>query len=192
MRAGNTWNAAVAAGLALLCLLVSSCGGSDGSDSSASEQSVATPTAPSGGKIENHLTNSDRRRAALITRRDPKLEAVLGSRQRRLADLVPVTSANGTELEGVVVTVMFEPAIRFDHRSLPAEVPPNRLAPPGTPTIRRSYRCTATGITKLEVRVDLDTSRVVEIVPAGPRAKIAEMQLMGPPLGRFYMPISED
>jgi hypothetical protein len=78
--------------------------------------------------MENHLTNSDRRRAVWITQRDPELETVLGSRQGRLAALVPVATAGGTELEGAVVTV----------------------------------------ITKLEVRGDLDTGRVLEIVPAGP------------------------
>ncbi|MDX6594690.1 MAG: hypothetical protein QOI72_72 [Solirubrobacterales bacterium] len=127
-----------------------------------------------------------------MARRDPDVEAVVGSRRIRLAGLVPVTSADGTKLEGAVVTVSFKPAVSLDHRRLPAQIPPNRLAPPGTPPLSRSYSCSATGVTKLEVRVDLDAGRVVEIIPAGLQAKITEMQLMGPALNRIYKPISED
>lgn len=120
------------------------------------------------------------------------MESIVGSRPGRLAGVVPVTSADGTKLEGAVVTVRFKPAVSLNHRRLPAQIPPNRLAPPGTPPLRRSYSCSATGVTKLEVHVDLDTGRVVEIVPAGPKAEITEMQLIGPALSRFYKPISED
>ena len=181
----------VATGISVLCLLISSCGSSRGT-SSAGQGNGATAQEHLAEQMDNHLTNPDRRRVVDTARRSSDVELVLGSRRSQLGGLVPVTSADGTKLEGAVVTVRFKPAVRLTNRSLPAQIPPNRLAPPGTPPLRRSYRCTATGVTKLEVRVDLDSNRVVEIVPAGPKAKITEMQLIGPAVSRFYKPISED
>lgn len=181
---------AAAVVLSVLCLVISSCGSDGGS--TAGQQSIATPIAPPRKQIKNQLTNQDRRRIAVVARKSPTVESVLGSRGRRLTGLVPVTSADGTKLEGAVVTVSFKPVARLDHRRLPAQIPPNQLAPPGTPPLSRVYRCSATGVTKLELRIDLGTDRVVEIIPAGPQAEITEMQLLGPALSRIYKPISED
>jgi hypothetical protein len=187
MREVNSSKVAVAVGFSVLCLLISSCG-----SSSAGHESVATLKVPPAEQIDNHLTNQDRRRTLVTARRSTNVESVIGSHRSRLASLVPVTNADGTELEGAVVTISFKPAVSLDHRRLPTQILPNRLAPPGTPPLRRSYSCSATGVTKLEVHVDLDTGHVVEIVPAGPKARITEMQLIGATLPRFYKPISED
>lgn len=151
-----------------------------------------TPKVPPTEQISNHLTNRNRRRATVIVRQSLDVELALGSRRSRIASLIPVASTDGTKLEGAVATISFKPALSLDHHKLPAQISPNQLAPPGIPPLHRSYSCSATGVTKFEVRVDLDTDQVVEIIPSGPMAKITEMQLIGPALNRFYKPISED
>ena len=189
MRGISNSMVAIGSGLILLALLMSACGRS-GDGSGTRDLDVAPPKASStGNREDSDVSDLQRQRIVSVARNDPGVEAVLGMREGRLAGFVPVRSPGGTKQEGAVVTMRFERALTMDHRRLPAQILPNELAPGGTPPIRRSYSCSATGVTAVEVHVDLDSGRVVEIVPAGPKAKISEMRLIGPPVGRFYQPM---
>jgi hypothetical protein len=189
MRGIRNSMVALGSGLILLALLMSACGKS-GDGSGTRDLDVAPPKASStGNRDDSDFSDLQRQRTVSVARNDPGVEAVMGVREGRLAGFVPVRSSDGTKLEGAVVTMRFERALTLDHRRLPAQILPNELAPVGTPPIRRSYSCSATGVTELEVRVDRDTGQVVEIVPAGPNAKISEMRLIGPPVGRYYQPV---
>lgn len=190
MRGQLRSHAATMCVLLALCVASASCGSEQGS--TAGQQGRVTPGATPPQQIWNQLTKGERRRIAVVARKSATVESVLGSRKDGVTDLVPVTSANGNKLEGAVVTLSFKPAIVLDRRHLPAQIPPNQTAPQGTPPLSRVYRCSATGVTKLEVRVDLGSGRVVEIITAGPKVKITEMQLLGPSISQIYKPMSED
>ena len=99
----------------------------------------------------------------------------------RASTVIPWVSEGGGELLGGVIHIHLSPVVDFDDQKLPATISPNQKAPPGTPTLHRFVRMSATNVSELEVQVELANQRVVRIEPSGTGYQVTKVELIGPP-----------
>lgn len=99
----------------------------------------------------------------------------------RASKVIPWVSEGSQELLGGVVHLHLSPAVDFDDQKLPATISPNQKAPPGTPTLYRFVRMSATSVSELEVQVKAANQRVVRIEPSGTGYQVTRVELIGPP-----------
>ncbi len=99
----------------------------------------------------------------------------------RASKVVPWVAEGGGGLIGGAVHLYLSTAVDFANQKLPATISPNQKAPPGTPTLYRYVRMSATSVSELEVQIQLANRRAVRIEPAGGGYKITKLKLIGPP-----------
>lgn len=128
------------------------------------------------------LTKADVRkiRASALHNRFVR-EVSAGSRVRASKVVPVVAEGEGGELVGGSVRLFLRPPVEFDSQKLPATISPNRKAPPGTPTLYRYIRMSASDVGQLEVEIKLENGRPVRIEPAGEGYKVTKAELIGPP-----------
>jgi hypothetical protein len=127
------------------------------------------------------MTAADVRTIKASIRRDHFVRQIAAGSRVRLSNVVPWVSEGDTELLGGATELYLSPAIDLDDQKLPATISPNRKAPPGTPTLYRFIRMSATNVSELEVSVRLANRRVVRIEPSGTGYEVTKMELIGPP-----------
>lgn len=103
-----------------------------------------------------------------------------------VAAIEPWINGAGNLLVGSVVRIAIRPPVRLEKHGLPVYITPGPYAPPGTPSLEKVLRTSATRVSELRAYVLLGPERVVEIEPAGAHAAVTEQHLLGPPLGRSY------
>jgi hypothetical protein len=116
-------------------------------------------------------------------------ELSAGSRVHASA-AIPWIAEGGGRLLGGVTHLYLSPAVDLEDQKLPATISPNEHAPPGTPTLYRYVRMSATGVEELEVQVKFRNREAVRIEPSGTGYSITKAELIGPPPrpARFYAP----
>jgi hypothetical protein len=136
------------------------------------------------------LTPADARKIRLAAVRDRFVRELAGGSRVRLAgQVVPWLSADGRKLLGGVVQLALAPAVDFEDQKLPVTISPNQKAPPGTPTLYRFARMSATDVSRLEVEVRLADAKAVRIEPSGDGYTVTKLELIGPPpTGSAYAP----
>jgi hypothetical protein len=182
--------------LSALCgaaLLVGCGGGSAGT--AAGLTSSGVPEGPTisraGGPSHGSpsMTAADARKIKAAVRRDPFVREVAAGSRIHLSKVIPWVSEGDTELLGGATIVHLDPAVDLERQKLPAEIYPNHKAPPGTPTLHRFIRMSATNVSELEVSARLATGRVVRIEPSGTGYRVTKAELIGPaPTGPAYAP----
>ncbi len=127
------------------------------------------------------LSRADARKLKAFALRNRYVRGVVAGSHPSVVDVVPWLSEGGRELIGGRVEIRLGSPVRLVDERLPGTISPNRKAPPGTPTLHRFARFSATNVTELDVSVELDGGRAVQIEPAGDGAKVTKIELIGPP-----------
>jgi hypothetical protein len=170
--------------LVIGALLLAGCGGSAAVDSTAGSGSATqvTPTFhPVGDRANGNLGKAKARRVESLALHNHFVERIAGDRQITVAGPVARwVTEGGRHLIGGVVKIPISPPARFTNLRLPATISPNHKAPPGTPTLYRYARMSATNVGELEVAVDLSEGRPVRIEPSGDGYRITKLELIGP------------
>jgi hypothetical protein len=182
--------------LTTLCgaVLLVGCGGA-GSGTAAGTVAASVPEQPtitggsaSGSKLPR-LTAADLRRIRTSIRRDRFVREVAGGSRVLVGKVIPSVSEGGRQLLGGAAQVHLSPAVEIEDQKLPVEIYPNQKAPPGTPTLHRFIRMSATGVGELEVAARLANGRVTRIEPSGTGYKVTKAELIGPaPTDPAYAP----
>lgn len=135
------------------------------------------------------MSGADVREIKAAVRRDPYVREVAAGSRLRVAGVIPWVSEGGTELIGGAAHVYLRPAVDLENQKLPATISPNHMAPPGTPTLYRFIRMSATDVSELEVSVRRADDRVVRIEPSGSGYRVTKAELIGPaPTDPAYAP----
>jgi hypothetical protein len=172
--------------LASVVVFLAGCGSSDSADTSPAEAFRPTPprlgkTIPSGSPPRSWLTKTDARELKTAALHNRFVRAIAEGNRPRIVNVGPWVSEEGWELIGGSVEIRLSPPMRLVNERLPATISPNRKAPPGTPTLYRFARFSATNVTELDVSVELDGGRAVAIEPSGDGVKVTKIELIGPP-----------
>jgi hypothetical protein len=171
--------------LSIVAVVLAGCGGSAAVDSSIHFDSVSQPRPafhPVPGRASHGLSQVKGRRIESLALHNRFVGQIAGSRQISVASPVePWVSEGDRSLIGGIVKISISPPARLTNQRLPATVTPNRKAPPGTPTLYRYARMSATNVGELEVAVDLSKHRPVGIEPSGDGYRISKLELIGPP-----------
>jgi hypothetical protein len=182
--------------LSILCstLLFAACG-RGGSGATAGTVSTGVPEQPTitgggaPGKKAPRLTAADARKVKASIRSDRFLREVAGDSGVRIGRVIPWVAEGGRILLGGAARVHLSPAVDFEDQKLPAEIYPNEKAPPGTPTLHRFIRMSATNVGELEVSARLANGRVTRIEPSGTGYEVTKAELIGPaPTNPAYAP----
>ena len=166
--------------------LLVGCGGGDPTEASTAAQ--PPPAAqPKLGKVapgstpSRSLSKADARKLKAFALRNRYVRDIVAGSHPSVVDVIPWLSEGGRELIGGGVEIRLSSPVRLVNERLPGMIFPNQKAPLGTPTLHRFARFSATNVTELDVSVELDSGRAVQIEPAGDRAKVTKIELIGPP-----------
>jgi hypothetical protein len=180
--------------LASAVVFLAGCGSDDSADTSPAKGTLPAPprlgkAIPPGSPPSSWLTKADARELKTAALHNRFVRGIAEGSHPRAVDVVPWTSEGGQELIGGRVEVRLSQPVRLVNERLPATISPNRKAPPGTPTLYRFARFSATNVTELDVSVELDSGRAVQIEPSGDGAKVTKIELIGaPPKNPAYAP----
>lgn len=174
--------------------LLAGCGGG-GSGTSAGTVASGAPEGPSISRAPApapkppRLTAADARRVEASIRRDRFVREVAAGCRIRVGKVIPWLTEGGRVLLGGAARVYLNPAVDLEDQKLPVDIYPNHKAPPGTPTLNRFVRMSATGVGELEVSARLANGRVVRIEPSGAGYRVTKAELIGPaPTDPAYAP----
>jgi hypothetical protein len=135
------------------------------------------------------MTQADSRKIKKSVLRNGVVRRLSAGSRTHASKVIPWVSEGGRELLGGVIHIHLSPAVDFDDQKLPAMISPNQKAPPGTPTLYRLVRMSATNVSELEVQVRLANQRVVRIEPSGTGYQVTEVRIdRPPPAGSAYAP----
>jgi hypothetical protein len=164
------------------------CGGGDDHSAPVSVRAPTLPDQPSfrpersSGAGYPELTKAQAQKSIAVALHDRFVQEVAaGSRVTASGHVAPSVSEGGKKLVGGVVHLALEPPVDFDDQTLPGTISPNQKAPPGTPTLYRFARMSASNVSELEVAVRLADGRAVRIEPSGEGYEVTKLELIGPP-----------
>jgi hypothetical protein len=166
--------------------LLAGCGGGDPTDTSTAAR-PPQPAQPKLGKVapgtvpSQSLSKADTRKLKAFALSDRYVRDIVAGSHPSVVDVVPWLSEGGQELIGGSVEIRLSSPVRLANERLPGMIFPNQKAPPGTPTLYRFARFSATNVTELDVSVELAGGRAVQIEPAGDGSKVTKIELIGPP-----------
>lgn len=170
------------------------CGGDDPTDPSSVAQ-PAPPAQPTLKKVapgsipSRSLSKADTRKLKAFALADRYVRGIAAGSHPRVVNVVPWLSEGGRELIGGRVEILLSSPVRLVDERLPGTISPNQKAPPGTPTLHRFARFSATNVTELDVSVELASGRAVQIEPTGDGAEVTKIELIGPsPKNPAYAP----
>lgn len=179
----------------LAAALLAGCGGGRDDDTGARAVGSEPLEQPSFHRLDvaarrsSWLTPADARRIKTAALHSHVVRRISSGGRVRISKPIPWVSEGGRELLGGVTHLQLSPAVDFDDQKLPATISPNQKAPPGTPTLYRFVRMSATNVSELEVQVKLANRRVVRIEPSGAGYRVTKAELIGPPpAGPAYAP----
>jgi hypothetical protein len=161
------------------------CGGSAAVGSTASSDSATQPTPtfhPIADRASKDLGNTQARRVEALALHSPFVKRIADDRKIAVSgSVVPWVTEGDRRLIGGVVNIPISPPANFTDLRLPATISPNHKAPPGTPTLYRYARMSASNVGELEVAVDLSKGRPVRIEPSGDGYRVTKLELIGAP-----------
>jgi hypothetical protein len=135
------------------------------------------------------LTRADVRKIGGAARRSRYTREVAAGGRVRVGKVIPSISAGGRTLLGGVAYVYLSPPVTFDDQILPGTISPDHKAPPGTPTLYRYGRVSASNVSELEEEIRMPSGRAVRIEPAGDGYRVTKEELIGPaPTNPAYAP----
>jgi hypothetical protein len=147
--------------------------------------SQPSPSKAVGPPEEVTLRKDQERKVQVAALDDPTVRAIAGGSRAIASFTYPWTAEETNELIGAVVEISLRPPVDFKGQRVPVVFTPGPTAPPGAPDLYRTLVLSAVEVNRLEASVELDGSRVVEVMPIG-NSRITAGRLLGPPLAPVY------
>lgn len=137
-----------------------------------------------GSGVRVPLTAEQAEQAERLALEDEWVQRLTAGRDPRVVNTV--SRYTGDRIVGARVEIGLDPPIESFDAVVPALIEPTSEAPPGTPELDRRVRYVARNVSVLRTRVDLETNRLIEIVPDGPEAEIVALRILGPKPAKYY------